>query len=371
MPHALARIDHAALERNIGIVRDRLPAGVRILFAVKSDAYGHGLESVCRVAAAAGIDALGTTTVEEGIRVREAGVDLPILLLNPIHPDQAWEVLEHGLTPSVGDPAVVRCLVKEARARGAVVQVQVNVDTGMRRFGLRPAEAVSLLEALHGEPAVTVEGVFTHLASAVPAGSSDREQTLDQLERFRAFLERLRQQGLLPALRHVANSAGLVGYEEEATGADLNMVRLGTLLYGYPEIAAPWAEPITPVASLVTWIAALQDLAPGETAGYGRRYRAPAARRIAILPIGYGTGIPPQFASGGAVLVRGTLAPAVGTIGLDHTAVDVTGIAGVDLGEEVEVFGLGLPADQAAARIGLAVCEFLVPALRGSARVDV
>jgi alanine racemase len=370
VPHALARIDHAAIEKNIAIVRDRLPSGVKILFAVKSDAYGHGLEPVCRVAEAAGIDVLGTTTVEEGIRVRETGVELPILLLNPIHVSQAWEVLEYGLTPSVGEPEVVQALAQEARARGTIATVHVNVDTGMRRFGLEGSAAVSLLEMLRAEPGVTVEGVFTHLASAIPTKPEDLEQTREQLATFRAFLGRLRERGLLPPLRHAANSAGVIGYGASAADDELNMVRLGTLLYGYPEIAQSWTRAIVPVARLVTWIAALQDLAPGDTGGYRRSIRAPEGRRIAILPIGYGTGIPPRFSSGGTVLVRGALAPVVGEIGLDHLAIDVTAIGGVDLGEEVEVFGPNLPADQAAARIGLPVCQLLVPALRGAVRVE-
>jgi len=370
VPHALARIDLAALEKNIEIARRRLARGVKILFAVKSDAYGHGLEPVCRVAETVGIDALGTTTVEEAVRVREAGVKLPIVLLNPIHSSQVWKVLEHELTASVGDPAVVRALAREAQARDAVANVHVNVDTGMRRFGLAPHAALPLLELLRDEPAVRVKGVFTHLTSAIPADREDRMQSHDQIETFRAFLAELRKRDLLPALRHVANSAGLIAYEREAVGADLNMVRLGTLLYGYPEVAAPWAKSVAPVARLVTWIAALHDLAPGETAGYRRSFRAAEDRRIAILPIGYGTGIPPRFSSGGVVLVNGMPAPAVGAVGLDHVAIDVTGIAGVALGDEVEVFGPNLPADRAAARIGLSVCEFLVPALQGSTRVS-
>jgi len=371
VPHAIAGIDHAALQRNIAMVRRRLAPGVKILLAVKSDAYGHGLEPVCRVAEAAGIDALGTTTVDEAIRVRDAGVGVPVLLLNPIHRSEVWQVLEYGLTASIGEPAVVRALAGEARARNAVARVHVNVDTGMRRFGLAQEAALTLLEDLRDEPGIRVEGIFTHLTSAIGTTPEDRERTDKQLTAFLAVLHALGERGLLPPLRHVANSAGLIGFEDETTGADLNMVRLGTLLYGYPEVPAAWTQAIEPVARLVTWIAALHDLGPGETAGYGGSFRAEDERRIAILPIGYGTGIPPRFSPGGAVLVNGALAPAVGVVGLDHLAIDVTGIAGVALGDEVEVFGPGLPADRAAARIGLPVCELLVPALRGSVRVDV
>jgi alanine racemase len=146
------------------------------------------------------------------------------------------------------------------------------------------------------------------------------------------------------------------------------MVRLGTLLYGYPEVTLPWTEVIEPVATLTTRVVALRELAPGDYVGYCRTYRASRTQQIAILSIGYGTGIPPQLANRGKVAVKGRYAQVIGTIGLDHTAIDITGIEGIVLGEEIEVFGPRLPADRLAKTAGLAVCELLVPALQQASK---
>jgi alanine racemase len=366
MLHTLAKINLAVLAHNIETVRRHLAEGVKILFMVKSDAYGHGVEAISRVAEEAGIFYLGTSTVEEGSRIRRAGVGLPILLLNPVLPSEVDLALDLDFTLVVSDLTFAQQLARVAKGKGKRVRVQVNVDTGMRRFGIAPREAISLFEGLRDLSSLEVEGVFSHLATAISVQEEDRAYTIAQVSQFESLLDALRDHALLPPLRHIGNSAGVIGYEEEVTTYPLNMVRIGTLLYGYPEVARPWIAAIKPVATLTTRVITLRELAPGDYSGYNRTYRARRAERIAILPIGYGTGIPPQLANRGKVLVKGKHDPIIGAIGLAHTAIDVTGIDGVSLGEEVEVFGPHLPADRLAETAGLAVCELLVPALQGA-----
>jgi len=365
MSYSLAKINLTALAHNIETVRAHLSRRVNILFAVKSDAYGHGIEEVSRVAQEMGISYLGTSTVEEGARIRNGGVNLPILLLKPIFPSEIEAALDLDLALSISNLAVAKVLAQMAKRRGKVARVQVDVDTGMQRFGIASEEALPLFEGLRDLPSLRVEGLLSHMATAVSGSPEDRDYANTQLSRFEVLLDDLRDHDLLPLLRHIGNSAGTIRYEERVTTGDLNMVRLGTLLYGYPEVTRPWTEVIEPVATLTTRVVALRELAPGDYVGYYRTYRASRTQRIAILPIGYGTGTPPQLANRGKVAIKGRYAPVIGTIGLDHTAIDITEIEGIVLGEEVEVFGPHLPADRLAKTADLAVCELLVPALQG------
>jgi len=148
----------------------------------------------------------------------------------------------------------------------------------------------------------------------------------------------------------------------------MNMVRIGTLFYGYLEVCRPWAERVAPVATLFTYIIALKRVSSGDCVGYGRAYRCCGPRKLAIVPIGYGSGLNPRLACGGGMWVRGNRAPIVGKICLDHTIIDVSGIGGVSIGDEVEVVGPHIPADHLAENTGLAVCEALVPTLNAAAK---
>lgn len=364
MSYSLAKINLTALTHNIETVKEHLPKGVKILFAVKSDAYGHGIEQVSHIAQEMGISYLGTSTVEEGARIRNAGVTLPILVLNPVFPSEIEAALDLDLDLSISGLVFAKVLAQMAKCRGKVARVQVSVDTGMQRFGIASEEVLPLFEGLHDLPSLRVEGLLSHLATAVSGSPENRDYANTQLSRFEVLLDDLRKHDLLPLLRHIGNSAGTIRYETRVTTGDMNMVRLGTLLYGYPEVTRPWTEAIEPVATLTTRVVALRELVPGDYVGYCRTYRASRTQQIAILPIGYGTGIPPQLANCGKVVVKERYAPVIGTIGLDHTAIDITGIKGVVLGEEVEVFGPHLPADRLAKMADLAVCELLVPALQ-------
>ena len=366
MPHSVARIDLGALGSNIDQVRDVLPRGFGILFPVKADAYGHGLEAIAQTAADCGVDALGVATVDEGARIRRVGVKLPVHLLSPILPGDARAAIELGLTLQVSDLESALHLGRAAREMRAIAHVQVNVDTGMRRFGALPEEALDLMRNATRISSLAIDGVSSHLSVADSETQDDQAFSLSQIARFRALLSTLDHAGLLPRLRHIANSAAVIQYTDEVTAPPLNMARVATLLLGYPEVRRPWTERVHPVATLSTRVIALKNLAKGDSAGYGRAYRAQRQERLAILPIGYGSGYSSQLAHGGTVLVRGRRAPVVGKICLEHTLVNVTRIPGVSVGDEVEVFGPRLPADAAACAAGLEVCQLLVPALRGA-----
>ena len=367
MTNSLARIDLATLAKNIEQIRAHLPQGVKVLFAVKSDGYGHGIEAVSRTAEEAGIEYLGVATVEEGTEIRHAGVKLPVLLLGPVLPSEARVALDLDLTFQVSGLEFAQFLAHLTRKRGKKVRVQVNVDTGMGRFGGLSENAVLFLTQLSRLPTLDIEGIFSHLAAADSELPEDQSYTLKQIEHFESLLAELDHANLLPPLRHIGNSAGVIQYKDRVISPRMNMVRIGTLFYGYLEVRRPWAEGVTPVATLTTRVIGLKELSPGDYIGYGRTYKASHQQRVAVLSIGYGAGLIPPLSNQGQVWVRGKCAPVIGRICLDHTIVDVTDIDGVSVGDEVEVFGLHLPADHLAEMAGLPVCEVLVPALRGVA----
>jgi len=275
MSYSLAEIDLTALAHNIETVSSRIPRGVKILFAVKTDAYGHGIEEVARVAQEMGISYFGTSTLEEGARIRNAGVNLPNLLLNPVFPSEIEAAVDLGITLSISNLAVAKVISQRPEEKGKVARVQVNVDTGMQRFGIASEEALPFFEGLRDLPSLRVDGLLSHLSAAISRSPEDRDYANTQLSRFEALLDDLRDHDLLPLLRHIGNSAGTIRYEKRVTTGDLNMVHLGTLLYGYPEVTRPWTEAIEPVATLTTRVVALRELALGDYVGYCRTYRAP------------------------------------------------------------------------------------------------
>lgn len=361
---AEARIDLARLERNAAIIKEKLAGrGVRLLFVVKADGYGHGAVPVALRAQAAGAEALGVANLQEALQLRQGGVDLPIIILGLPHPHHLPLLAELGeldISITVAGLDFARALDREARKIGTYPKIQVKVDTGLGRIGVMAEEVLSFFRSLRQFRHLRVEGVFSHLSVATSLKPEDREYTLRQIDRFNDALERLDRAGLLPSQRHIANSAGLIGYFEEVTSGYLNLVRPGILLYGYPEVEADWTESIRPVMSLHTWVVAVRSVPRGTYIGYGRSYRTTRPTRLAIIPVGYADGLDVRLSSLGEVVISGARAPIVGRISMDQTTVDVTRLRDVAVGEEVELFGDHLPATEWAERCSAPCVEVIL-----------
>lgn len=357
MAEALVGLDR--LRRNIEIVRGRLGGRAKLLFTVKADAYGHGVLPVAREAARAGVDWLGVASAAEALRLREVA-DLPILILGLSHfhhlPLLA-ELGELGIALTVDSLESAEALARVAARRGTRPLIQIKLDTGLGRIGLPAEEALPFFQALRRFRNLQIEGVFSHLSVAASPKPEDEAYTLEQIGRFRQALAELERAGLLPELRHIANSAALIRYFDQVVGGLLNLVRPGILLYGYPEAEAPWVEGIRPVLTVRTWIVAVRDVLPGSYLGYGRSFRAPRPMRIAVIPCGYEDGLNLGLSNRGAVLIRGERAPIVGRISMDQTLLDVSHIPGVEVGEEVELLGEDIPASELARWAGLSAVE--------------
>ncbi len=320
------------LRRNLRLIRRELPTGVRLLAIVKDDAYGHGAVEVARLAVAEGASFLGVSTLAEAMALRDAGVTARILLLGERQESELPWCVAHHLTVCLNDPAGAARLARVATRFGQRVPVHVKINTGLNRYGVRWDAALPLLEAILAEPALHLEGVMTHFAQSDEA---DKGFALMQMRRFDAVMAALRRAGGPQPMQHLCNSGGFL----DLPAAHRDMVRVGILLYGvFPSLQCRRIAGLRPVMSVKARVAALQQLQPGDTVGYGMRYTAATPRRIAVLPVGYGDGYP-RVRNQGQVLVHGRRAPIVGGVAMDALMVDVTDIPEVQLWDEAVLLG--------------------------------
>ena len=329
-------VDLEALAHNLKVFRSMIGPSVRTMAMVKAFGYGAGGAEVARMLAFHRVDWLGVAYIDEGVALRDAGVELPILVLNP-----DWDALDVLLRYDLEAEIVShRALDDVVRRLDAInpatpLGVHVNIDTGMHRLGIAPEDASRVGGILARSEHVVVRTVFSHLA-----GSDDPAQdvfTRQQIETFRAASDAVQAMLGHPVLRHLTNTHGIDRFPE----ARFDMVRLGIGLYGSH---ATLSSRLRPVARLVTTIARIQRIAPGETVGYGRSWTADRPTRVATLSIGYADGLDRRLSNGrGHVWIHGRLVPVIGTVCMDMTMVDVTDIPDARAGDEVEVFGPNRP----------------------------
>lgn len=329
---AWVEIDLARLRNNLRLIRRDLPRHVQLLAVVKDEAYGHGALDVARIALEEGAWGFGLSTLEEAMNLREAGVTAPLLLLGERQEAELPWCVEHNLTVCVNEPQAVRQLASLAAKAGRRVPVHLKVQTGMSRYGVRWDEALPLVEKIIAEKSLSLEGVMTHFAQS---DETDKTFANLQFSRFTEVLQGLADRRIAVKFRHACNSGGFLDLPQ----AHLDLVRVGILLYGvFPSSVCRRLPGIEPVMSVKARIAAIQKLKPGEVVGYGMRYAAPSARRIAVLPIGYGDGFPRVRNAGGA-LIHGQRAPLIGGIAMDALMVDITDIPRAQLWDEAVIMG--------------------------------
>lgn len=349
-----AEVSLSALRHNFRVVQEHVGANVTVCAVVKCNAYGHGVEECAPALEQAGARWFGVTSTDEGVLLREAGIQGRILVLCGLYAGEEEDAIRHQLTPAVFRLAEAQAIAKAAVRLGLSdrIPVHLKVDTGMARLGLPLAELESFVEGVHQLPQIEVEGVFSHLASSEVL---DDEGTRQQIERFEAALRTLAARRLRPPLRHLANSGAVVARPDTWH----NFVRPGLALYGYEQPTwhrdgSPVAEviplPLRPALAWKTHVLGLRDVPAGQALGYGGAYVTPAPARIAVVSVGYGDGLArkisiasagaPETATGrGQVLLRGQRAPILGRISMDLTLVDATRIPGAAIGDEVVLIG--------------------------------
>jgi len=328
----LAHIDLKALDHNVRQVR-ALVGGRKVLAVVKAEAYGHGSVEVARRLEAGGAEMLGVALVEEGAKLRQAGIMAPILVLGGVFDWQVADVIAHGLTPVIYTRMQAVAFSKAAAAKGMKLPVHFKVDTGMGRVGLQLGEAVDFIMEAHTLPGLSFEGIMTHLADA---DGPDKNFAEYQIFQFKSVVGRLEEAGITFEHVHAAGSAAIIEFEQ----ALFNMVRPGIMLYGcYPSERMRAIVDLKPVLSLKTRIMHLKEVAEGISISYGRRFYTARPSLIATLPIGYADGLDRKLSNTGQVLIEGKRVPIVGRVCMDLTMVDVTDLNEVKVGDEAVIIG--------------------------------
>ncbi len=326
----LATIDLDALAWNFRQLKAY--ARAEVLAVVKADAYGHGAVPCARRLEREGAGFLGVALTEEGLELRGAGVETPILVLGGAYGDRFDLLVGHDLTPVVFRPEHLEGLAAAARALGREAVAHLKLDTGMGRIGVQPEDLPAFLDAAksHG---VVLEGLATHFANADLADSA---LTARQVERATAAATLMRERGLGPRWLHLANSAATVA-KPDAHGS---LVRPGIMLYG--EMPSPRFSgeiSLRPVLRWTTAITHLKTVPEGTPISYGSRWTAPRPSVIATLPVGYADGYPRALTNTGEVLVGGRRTKIVGSVCMDQMMVDVTEVPGAAVGDEVVLLG--------------------------------
>jgi alanine racemase len=347
-------IDLGAIRTNVGLLRQRIGPERTLFAVVKANAYGHGATLVAPAALAAGADQLAVAAVNEGIELRAAGIDAPILVMGYVPGWQAEDLARYDLTVALYDCDVAQEFNAVAQSLGRTITVHVKVDTGMRRLGLSPEKVPAFLQRLATLPALRVEGLYTHFSTADEADKSFSQR---QIGEFLTLLAQLTAMGLRPPWVHSANSAATLSL----SAAHFNGVRCGISLYGlHPSAETPLPSGFRPVLRWVAQIAQIKHLEPGDTVSYGNTYVADQARTLAVIPVGYADGFPRAPRTWGNVLIGGRLAPIRGRVCMDQCMVDITEIvaegAAVRAGDEVVLIGaqgnVRLRAEDVAAQLG-------------------
>ena len=367
---AWADVDLAAVRHNASLLCGAV-APARLCAVVKADGYGHGGVSVARAAVDGGASWLAVALVEEGVALRDAGIEVPILLLSEPPIDGMPEAVGRDLVPTVYSRPCIDELAKSAVAVGrSAVDVHLKVDTGMHRVGAGPGEIAELADAVAAAPPLRLGALWTHLPVADGTDDEDVAFTRLQLDRFDATLATLAAAGHRPPLTHVANSAGAIAVP--ASRRDL--VRCGIAVYGMaptPVLADTLAAEtgggrLRPVLSLRTRVTYVRDLEAGERPSYGRCRPLPARSTVATAPIGYADGVPRRlFDEGADVLVRGRRRPLAGAVTMDQIVIDCgpPGSDPVAVGDEVVLLGRQadeeITADEWATRLGTISYEVL------------
>ncbi len=333
---AWVEVDLGALRRNAARLA-RLVAPAGLCAVVKADGYGHGAELVARAALAGGARWLAVATVDEGLALRRAGIEAPVLVLSQPTPEALRAARSGRLTPTLDTPAGVRAAA--AAAGEGPWPVHLKVDTGMHRAGCAPEELLGLAQAVADSGRLVLEGLWTHLAVADGSGPEDQAFTTGQLRAFEAARRRLLAAGLPPLLAHAANSAAALTRPE----ARYDLVRCGIALYGLAPseaLAAPAdALGLEPALRWRARVTRVQRLPAGARPSYGRRRALPHAATVAVVPVGYADGVPRgAFEAGLAILVGGRPRPLAGVVTMDQLLLDC-GDDPVQVGDEAVLLG--------------------------------
>ena len=337
-----AEIDLDAFSRNVDAVVKRLPERSRLIAVLKADAYGHGAVEIARRCRADRVAMIATALLEEARELRDAGVELPLLVLGPLTEAQIPIALDRQITIGVIGPEELDRVCRVARDRD--VTIHLKLDTGMGRMGVTESELNRVVQMIQATPRLHIGAVYTHFANA---SDPNDPLTQQQIARFRTM-----SAAIAAPKRHLANSAATMrGLVEPGDYA-----RVGISLFG-AEALDTGKSKLEPVLRWRTEIMRLKDLPAGHGIGYGTTFHTKRPSRIATLPVGYADGYDRRLSNRGDVLMRGKRAPVVGHVSMDLVTADVTDIPDARLGDEVVLLGGEITAEELAERTGTIAYE--------------
>jgi alanine racemase len=353
---AWLEMDLEAFRANVAYFRGLCGLRTEVCAVVKGNAYGHGAVPISRAALRAGASVLAVAIGSEARELRDAGLSAPILILGDCGCEDPGEVLDTGAIPAVAMIESAECLSAAAAARSAVADVHIKIDSGMGRWGVRWDEIGPFAERFRQLPGVRAAGMFTHFAIA----EAESDFTRWQYGNFLAACAQTESVlGPVP-VKHCCNTAAAVYYPD----MHLSMIRPGAGIYGInPGLPSESAACIRPALSLHSRIGLTKHLHPGDSAGYGRIFRAAVETRLALVPLGYCDGYPRSLSGNADALVRGRRVPIVGRISMDVMILDVTAAGDVRVGEDVVLVGCQgderIGVEELATRAGTTVQEIV------------
>lgn len=329
-----ARINLDAICNNIDEVRRNINDNTKIMAVIKADGYGHGAVALA-TALKDKVDAYGIAIIEEGIELRLAGFEKPILILGFTPHQQYEDLLKYDISQTVFQYDMAKRLSDIAVSLGKQAKIHIKIDTGMTRIGFKDTvESIQIIKEISKLPNLIIEGLFTHFACA---DESDKTSVRKQLSRFLLFADKLEKEGIHIPVKHVSNSASIIDLPE----ANLDMVRSGIVTYGmYPsDEVNKNSLMLQPALTLKSNVVYVKEVEAGTGISYNSTYITDHDSVIATIPVGYADGYPRQLSSKGRVLIHGKSAPIVGRVCMDQFMVDVTNIPDVKEGDMVTLIG--------------------------------
>ncbi|MEK7813119.1 MAG: alanine racemase, partial [Candidatus Desantisbacteria bacterium] len=335
-------VDLDNITHNVAEIRRIIGNSCQIMAIVKAAAYGHGAVAVAKTAIDAGVQRLGTACLSEGISLRDAGINCPILSLGPPMMDETEDYIHYNITPSIFSLEQAKIFSEQAVSNGIPVKIHIKIDTGMARLGVLYTEAFELIKRVDSLPGIEIEGIFSHLASS---DSVDKAYAYEQFRRFTGVINRLKRIGISVPITHIANSGAIIDLPE----MQLDMVRPGIAIYGlFPSKSVSQRVSFQPAMSFKTRIIHLKEMPKDLPVqgflpvyggiSYGRTY-VKKKIKVATIPVGYADGYPRALSNKAEVLIQGQRAPIIGRVTMNFSMIDVSHIPEVKIGDEVVLFG--------------------------------
>lgn len=351
-------IDAEKIRSNLSLLSSHLPDTTQIMAILKANAYGVGMIQMARLLSALGLSTFGVATLAEAIALRHADIQGSLFLIHAT-PEQADELLHYDIETGLSNRAQLLAFSRAAIRAGKELPLHLHIDTGMRRYGCRPQEALSLAQAITKDPYLHLKGVMTHLAA--PEDPTADAITREQLTTFDEVITQLEAHQISPPWKHAAASAGAIRFPL----GKCNMVRIGLALLGLHNHPSTRQLPLQPALSLTSRIADIQNCLQGERVSYGGLYSVQeAVERIGVLPLGFYDGLHRSYTNQGLFLIDGKAAPICGRVCMDSCMVNLTHIPNAQVGKRALFFGedsegYSILADEAAARGGTAPVELV------------